>query len=535
LIKKIIYIIISFLFVSCLSCTTTGQQKFLQTVTVVKVISFNQAIVKGEYGEYRIKLIGVNIPSKKVLEWKASELGLDSDSKKNISQEYKIAKNYFKKNISSGDVISIEPGFKKTDKYGNRLVFLYMPDHSMLNETIISSGWSSPKVVPDNRKYYKKFVFLFNKSIENKKGFWKIWDWIKFNKYLAATSGKNNGLKIKETPSFLTSKENKFNISNKKRISIMTFNVENLFDTEHDPGKDDYAYLPLSKKNTKEHKSICRNEKRGKRNCFEMDWSESVLKEKMKRLAGTILSANKGNGADIIILQEVENFSVLDRLRREYLAKRGYSTIVLIEGDDFRGIDVAFLSKLPLYGKPKLHKIPFSERASSRGILQAVFILPDGKKLYTLGLHFPSQSNPVKFRIEAFQHLNKIRSSLPDDAIVVAGGDCNVTSTEDKEKNLFNRHTINWLVSHKIGKMKYKGSTYYPRIKTWSFFDILLFSRNLSPAGKASWKVVPESIKISNSYSYQVNREGTPMRYKSPSYKGVSDHWPVIAGIEYRK
>ena len=33
-----------------------------------------------------------------------------------------------------------------------------------------------------------------------------------------------------------------------QRVSLMTYNVENLFDTDHDPGKDDYAYLPLSVK-----------------------------------------------------------------------------------------------------------------------------------------------------------------------------------------------------------------------------------------------------------------------------------------------
>ena len=32
------------------------------------------------------------------------------------------------------------------------------------------------------------------------------------------------------------------------RVSLMTYNVENLFDTVHDEGKDDYAYLPLSVK-----------------------------------------------------------------------------------------------------------------------------------------------------------------------------------------------------------------------------------------------------------------------------------------------
>ena len=57
---------------------------------------------------------------------------------------------------------------------------------------------------------------------------------------------------------------------------------------------------------------------------------------------------NDGRGADIIALQEVENVAILERLRTEYLADSGYLPAILIEGQDIRGIDVAFLSRLPL-------------------------------------------------------------------------------------------------------------------------------------------------------------------------------------------
>ena len=42
----------------------------------------------------------------------------------------------------------------------------------------------------------------------------------------------------------------------------MTYNVENLFDTKHDEGKDDYTFLPLSFKRTSEEvKKILRSRK----------------------------------------------------------------------------------------------------------------------------------------------------------------------------------------------------------------------------------------------------------------------------------
>ena len=40
-------------------------------------------------------------------------------------------------------------------------------------------------------------------------------------------------------------------------LSIMTYNVENLFDTLDDEGKDDKAYLPLAQKQSKDHIESC--------------------------------------------------------------------------------------------------------------------------------------------------------------------------------------------------------------------------------------------------------------------------------------
>ena len=40
-------------------------------------------------------------------------------------------------------------------------------------------------------------------------------------------------------------------------ISVMSYNVENLFDSLDDPGKDDKAYLPYSLKQNEDHKEAC--------------------------------------------------------------------------------------------------------------------------------------------------------------------------------------------------------------------------------------------------------------------------------------
>ena len=168
-------------------------------------------------------------------------------------------------------------------------------------------------------------------------------------------------------------------------VTIMTFNVENLFDAEDDPGKNDPAYLPLTAKQSAAHKAFCEpiEVPRWRSECLELDWNESAVDFKLRQLAEAILQVNDGRGPDIIALQEVENASILTRLSRDYLQAAGYGEVVLIEGRDLRGIDVAFLSRLPLAGEPRLHPFEvtgFPDRAGdTRGILEATFTLPDGR------------------------------------------------------------------------------------------------------------------------------------------------------------
>lgn len=54
----------------------------------------------------------------------------------------------------------------------------------------------------------------------------------------------------------------------------------------------------------------------------------------------------KGN-ADVVALQEVENLPVLKKFLKDYMPGE-YSEVVLVEGNDRRGIDVAVISKYPI-------------------------------------------------------------------------------------------------------------------------------------------------------------------------------------------
>ena len=320
-------------------------------------------------------------------------------------------------------------------------------------------------------------------------------------------------------------------------VTVMTFNVENLFDNIDDPVKDDKAYLPLSAKQTAAHKSAC-NEievQRWRDECLNLDWNDDILDYKMSVIAATILQVNDGRGADIIAVQEIENLAVLEQLRTGYLASAGYLPAILIEGTDARGIDVAFLSRLPLAQPPRLHPLElpdFPERErDTRGVLQADFQLPDGSILTGFSVHFPAPFHPTGMRVAAYRHLNGLLAALPGDHHAFAAGDFNTTRSENVEKRLLDTWARpHWTLAHDIGCQDCNGTHYYARGDDWSFLDMILFTA--ARGGKTTAQIRADSVQIANGIQAQVTPKGTPLRFDAGRRRGVSDHWPMLATIE---
>ena len=326
-------------------------------------------------------------------------------------------------------------------------------------------------------------------------------------------------------------------------VTIMTFNVENLFDNRDDPGKEDRTFWPLSAKQTEEHRAECAKiaVERWREQCLNWDWSDAIVERKLRVTAATILQVGDGRGADIVALQEVENLAVLERLRTEYLAPAGYRPAILIEGQDNRGIDVAFLSRLELLEPAVLHEMTFAEefadRASdTRGILQATFVLPDGTLLTGFAVHFPAPFHPTGMRIAAYRQLNEHKAALPEDRATFAAGDFNTTSTEDAGKNLLQRFVRPyWIVAHEQGCVACPGTQYYARDDSWSFLDMILWSPAVNRGAQATWHLRDGSVKIANKTAAQVRDNGTPARFEMPGGSGVSDHWPLVFAIELNR
>ena len=321
-------------------------------------------------------------------------------------------------------------------------------------------------------------------------------------------------------------------------VTIMTFNVENLFDNIDDPGRNDYTFLPIDDKQSDEHRAVCAeiDVERWRDQCLSWDWSDEIIGRKLTAVAAAILQVNDGRGADIVALQEIENLAILERLRLEYLEAAGFGPAILIEGNDLRGIDVAFLTRLELHGRPALHDIDFGDAEpqrvlDTRGILEATFVLPDGKLITGYSVHFPAPFHPTEMREAAYARLNELRASLPDDRNVFAAGDFNTTALEDRDKAMLDRFVRpNWTVAHEIGCDGCQGTSYFAPRDDWSFLDIILWSPDRGE--KATWSLRADSVQIANLAPEQTHPDGTPRRFEMPAGTGVSDHFPLVATIE---
>lgn len=270
-------------------------------------------------------------------------------------------------------------------------------------------------------------------------------------------------------------------------LTFCTWNVENLFDAYDDPYANDV-------------------DRRGGLQVKPQDELAAV---------GKVLS---DIDADIVALQEVENRGVLEGLVDRYLPDKGYQ-VVLIEGNDRRGIDVAVLSKLPVDSATSYRHHVFTTSAGekvsfSRDVLRVVVDLPDAGKASVYVVHLKSRSGGEeaarKRRAEAAELRRIVTENMKEGDLVFIAGDLNddVASgtpaiiAGDKGPKGF------WIVPARSAK----GSdiTWHGRFKSrWPpiRFDYIF----VSPA-------------LKNAYV-----DGSGLVYTREPVVKASDHYPVIA------
>jgi endonuclease/exonuclease/phosphatase family metal-dependent hydrolase len=322
----------------------------------------------------------------------------------------------------------------------------------------------------------------------------------------------------------------------------MNYNAENLFDTVHDEGKEDYTYLPLSvKKASQEIQDYCNGlaVSSWRRSCLNTDWNEDVLAAKIKNLSRVIRAYNKGRGADIVVLQEVENKNVLEMLVNNGLKGLGYKYISLVEGPDSRGIDVGVLSRYPVVSE-NIHLIDLTGIAKpSRGILEVKIKV--GKKTITVfGNHWPSQHNPSEARFAASERLIELAHNA-DSNIVIATGDFNTTK-KDLPNGIENLRGTFTDVEERSRKLLFKklwsGTHWYKG--HWGSLDKIFVLK-----GSKKAKVKLRSFNIL-SYKFLLGEKkwtdretgevtiyrNVPYRFNLRNKTGYSDHLPIAVKLK---
>jgi len=123
-----------------------------------------------------------------------------------------------------------------------------------------------------------------------------------------------------------------------RTLQVMSYNVENLFDAQHDEGKNDWTFVP---KNTPGKKEACQEEKNKHRRkeCMDYDWTEQKLEMKLSQIKDVVTKERAL--PDFLGVVEVENPHVIAMLAK----KLGYENFEMTESPDKRGVDVALMYK----------------------------------------------------------------------------------------------------------------------------------------------------------------------------------------------
>lgn len=329
-------------------------------------------------------------------------------------------------------------------------------------------------------------------------------------------------------------------------FSVMTYNLENLFDTKHDVGKKDWTYLPLEEKRTNPQVLVYCNGLKNehyKKSCLNLNWDQNILNQKMFNLSQVLKSYNNGQSADILIFQEVENKLVLKELFKKHFKKTGHNYFTLIEGPDSRGIDVAVVSRFPIL-KSTSHELslkPYSTR-STRPILE-VELMVRNKHVTVFANHWPSQGNKDETRMIAAETLKKLALKSKSE-VVIAAGDFNTVSDD----------LLNGLTTHILPHfedVEVKGRHFNPQNPEgthwykgeWESLDKIYVLKNSLTKGHvrvnyAAFEIIYNDFMLKDLYwtDYDTGEQhfsmNVPYRFDSKTGNGYSDHLPVAVEFD---
>ena len=311
---------------------------------------------------------------------------------------------------------------------------------------------------------------------------------------------------------------------NKKRnLTVVFYNVENLFDTENTPGGNDAEFTPESEKK----------------------WTPERYQKKLEDISRVLASVNQKELPEIIGLCEIENRGVLEDLIKTEHLEGGEYEIAHFESPDFRGIDVALLYRSEefkvTWSAPV--KISFVDEPNfnTRDILYVKGKTINREEFHIFVNHWPSriggveQTEPKRIAIAQLlkSKIDSVQNVNPEANIVVMGDMNDEPSNKSLNEILLakspeteNAALINLMHPlHQIkqGSYNYRGN--------WNMLDNIIVSTGLLD-NKGFQSVEKQGFVFREQWMEYQNSKGeiSPNRtYGGPNYYGgVSDHFPVF-------
>lgn len=326
-----------------------------------------------------------------------------------------------------------------------------------------------------------------------------------------------------------------------RMYAVAFYNVENLFDTIHDEGKNDYEYLPGGT----------------------YRWDSEKYKAKLANLSRAIADIATDvlpkDGAAVVGLAEVENSRVLgDLVDQLPLSDRDYR-FVHHEGPDRRGIDCALLYNPHMFTPSASRLVGFRFEPQDTGRTTRGFLVVSGKlagdPVSFVVCHWPSRLGgkeaSERLRISAARQVRAIKDSLlslvpqpkvfvmgdmnddPSDRALAEGIPSAYELSEVADSCMYNPWR-NVLEYQGVGTLSFRGR--------WNLFDQILLSPNLlSVGGKADYSSLCYYRCQVVKRDYLTNADGpfkgTPRRTSTRNawLNGYSDHFPVVVYLMKRK
>lgn len=307
-------------------------------------------------------------------------------------------------------------------------------------------------------------------------------------------------------------------LSMQAQLRIISYNVENLFDTKHDSLKLDEDFTPDGR----------------------YHWTKSRYNRKLENLSRVIVSIGEWKNAAVVGLCEVENEQcIIDLLNIGKLKHLGYEYIHQ-DSPDERGIDCALLYD-PKQLTPVSHAfirvpMPESERPTRDIIYMCAQVKQKGKHqhshldtLHIMMCHLPSQLGGAEQTAHKRAIAHRILQHTVDsilfssyNAKIIIMGDMNSAPTDHLRgmRNLM--VPIEKELRSEAGTHKWQGY--------WSCLDQFYVSKSLLEKARAH--IYNESWILERDEKYGGEQ---PMRcYKYTTWQpGYSDHLPIYLDITH--